>query len=499
VKNVLEGIKSYVRKVVSGLLGTENRIKMTNVITSDMSNTIKKWFDMYEDKGYWLINNSDTLSLPSAISSELARLVTLEFEYTVSDDNGAPVDVNSGIVSRASFIQKCINDITAEIWKHVEYCCAGGGIVFKPYVNGDSISPSVVQADCFFPTGYDSSGDVNSGEFYEVVAEDNMYYVRREIHTLVKESSKSSYIIENKAYKSYNGDDLGSEIPLNSIERWADIAPIVQIDNIDSPLFAYMKIPLGNKTDRTCPVGVSVFANSEHLIRNADEQYQRLLWEFESGERAIDASVDAFKKDKKSKSYVLPSGKERLFRLNQFDAQSGAGHGLFEVFSPEFRDAAIKSGLNTILQRIEFNCGLAYGTISDPLIVDKTAEEIKTSKQRSYSTVKLIQSQLEKAMNVYAKACDSLATLYSLAPAGKYTAKTLLDDSIVVDAETERMRDMQEVTQGILNKWEYRMKWYGETETRAKEMTQEDMTDEEILFGSDSSAGDTSKSEEENA
>ena len=87
---MFNGIKEYLRKVVGGLLGTDNRIKTTNVITSDMSNTIKKWFEMYEDHAYWLVNSQDTMSLPSAISSELARLVTLEFQYTVSgEDHGA--------------------------------------------------------------------------------------------------------------------------------------------------------------------------------------------------------------------------------------------------------------------------------------------------------------------------------------------------------------------------------------------------------------------------
>ena len=464
-----------------------------------MKDAITTWFDMYEDNAYWLRGNSETLSLPRAIASELARLVTLEFEYTVSDDKGNVVKLEDNEDTRAAFIQKCVNDITSELWRQVEYCCAGGGIVFKPYVDGDTISPSIIQADCFYPTGYDSSGNVISGEFYETIAESNFYYVRREIHTLKKENDSFVYTIENRAYKSYNGEDLGEEIPLTSVERWQDIEPLSTIQNVDSPLFAYMKIPLGNSADRTCPVGVSVYANSENLIRNADEQYQRLLWEFESGERAIDASVDAFKREKGSNKYVLPTGKERLFRLNQFDAQSGGGRGLFDIFSPEFRDESIKSGLNSILQRIEFNCGLAYGTISDPLIVDKTAEEIKTSKQRSYSTVKLIQQQLEKAINVYAKACDTLATLYSLAPEGKYTTKTSLDDSIVVDAESERLRDMQEVSAGILAKWEYRVKWYGDTEEKAKEMTKEDMTDDEILFGTKNKNPDNVKTEEQNA
>ena len=53
---------------------------------------------------------------------------------------------------------------------------------------------------------------------------------------------------------------------------------------------------------------------------------------------------------------------------------------------------AFSNGYNRIVQKIEFNCGLAYGTLSDPQVVDKTAEEIISSKQRSYATVKAIQN-----------------------------------------------------------------------------------------------------------
>ena len=157
-----------------------------------------------------------------------------------------------------------------------------------------------MQADCFFPTSFDSSGDVISGEFYEIIAEDNEYYTRREIHEWRKndDTGTSAYVIRNIAYRSSNKESIGTEVPLTSVEKWADIEPVVTIDNVDTPLFAYMKIPLGNTTDRTSPIGVSVYANAVKLIANADQQYQRLLWEFESGERAIDASVDAFVKNK---------------------------------------------------------------------------------------------------------------------------------------------------------------------------------------------------------
>ena len=67
---------------------------------------------------------------------------------------------------------------------------------------------------------------------------------------------------------------------------------------------------------------------------------------------------------------------------------------------------------NNQMKLIEFACCLAYGTLSDPQNVDKTATEIKTSKQRSYTfvsdTQQALQTALEDlvyAMNFWAFAC----------------------------------------------------------------------------------------------
>ena len=39
-----------------------------------------------------------------------------------------------------------------------------------------------------------------------------------------------------------------------------------------------------------------------------------------------------------------------------------------------------------------------------------------------------------------------------------------------MDADAERSRDMSEVRMGIMQKWEYRMKWYGEDEETARQV-----------------------------
>ena len=61
------------------------------------------------------------------------------------------------------------------------------------------------------------------------------------------------------------------------------------------------------------------------------------------------------------------------------------------------------------------------------------------------------------------------------------------EDSYVIDKESERLRDQQEVRDGLLQKWEYRVKWYGEDEETAKKMAGDNRTDDEWMgFGGDS-------------
>ena len=55
------------------------------------------------------------------------------------------------------------------------------------------------------------------------------------------------------------------------------------------------------------------------------------------------------------------------------------------------------------------------------------------------------------------------------------------DDSIIEDKTTERSNDRQDLAAGIMNDWEYRMKWYNEDEATAKKMLpkMDDMATEE--------------------
>lgn len=464
-----------------------NRAKLpVSIITDDMAAAIDGWINLYYNRASWLTNNSLSLGLPSAIAREIATLVTLEAKINVTaapekvDEDGEQKEPGSN--PRSEFLAETLKPLLAQLPIRTEYACAFGGMAFKPYTDGDKIAIDCVNADNFYPTSFNSRGEITGAIFIEKKKSGNDTFIRVEHHELVD----NTCTITNKAYRSFSDNDLGTEIDLTQVDEWANIEPETVIQNIDFPLFAYFKIPQGNVVDVDSQLGVSVYARAERagVLEEADKQWQRLSWEYEGGEMAIDASSDMFKM--KDGLPVLPVGKERLFRTNEFDAQSSS-KGVFEIFNPSLRDASYASGLNKVLMRVEDLCGLARGTYSDPNAEVRTATELKVSKQRTYATISSIQMSLQDALEKLAKACDYICTLYDLAEPGTYVMSFTWDDSILIDAEAERERDRQDVRDGFMNKWEYRVKWFGETPEKAKQMLSEmdeseDLSEDE-LFG----------------
>lgn len=461
------------RKAVRNLFrrnNVESAFDVSIAVSSQMEKKMTLWSDMFEDHPHWkdIDKGQMTTNLPAAIASEIARLVTLEMKSEVT---GSP---------RAEYLEKQYKSVTKKAREFTEYACALGGVALKPYVVNDRIYASIVQHNDFYPVNFDSDGDVTAAVFLDYAYEGDLKYTRMEYHSL----KGTTYTITNKVYRTKNkeisnmaDDALGTEVSLEDVADWAGIDPEVTIQNIEKPLFAYFRMPFANNIDPRSPMGVSVYAKAVESIQEADRQWSEISWEYQGGELAVHGTDNLFPRDDAGKP-ILPKGKERLFDV--FDSMK---EEFLKTYNPQFRDASLYNGLNKIFERIEFQCGLAYGTISDPNVTDKTATEVKQSRQRSFSTVADIQKALQDALEHLLYAMDVLASLYDLAPDGEYDVSYYWDDSLIVDSEAQRLMDLQEVAAGIMQKWEYRVKWYGEDEDTAKRRLQEsnDRSDDEIM------------------
>ena len=441
----------------------KKRLGIQNGISPKMKEALLKWKKAYVNESSWLKKDVESLELPAAISSEIARLVTVESTITFTGS------------ARADFISKQLDYFRNQKKEIVEMACAIGGMYFKPYVNNGKVVIDYVYQDEAIPFRFDSEKKITGVVFPTFLIEDNKRYVRLEIH----DYTEDNYTISNRCFVSKNMyldgpviGNLGNEIDIKKVKAWENIEPLIEVSGTDGPLFSYFRIPIANNIDRKSPLGVSVFSRALKRIRKADIQASRLDWEFESKETAIELNESYLTQDIYGNA-KLPQGKERMYRTYSGTGSFDDGKGLFLHFSPDIRDQSFINGLDKYLRDIEFTSGLAYGTLSNPQNVDKTAEEIKASKQRSYQLVKDIQNSLEKSLKDLIRCIDELATAYSLVPDGEYKVSFEWDDSIIVNASKEKQQDIQDINTGILNKYEYRMKWYGEDEQTAKEKIEE--------------------------
>lgn len=426
-------------------------------ISGEMQQAVELWLQLFRGDAPWLGEETKSAGLPAAIASEFARLVLVEFDSQITGS------------ARADWLNGEYKTMQEKLRNAVELACAGGGVVFKPYPDGGGLALDCVPAWRFFPTSFNARGEVTGAVFVERVTKGEVYYTRLEHHS----REENGYTIRNLAFRSFTKDALGTACGLDAVPEWADLEPELTIhykdgSGLEGMLFSYFRMPFANTVDLDSPLGVSVYARAVDLIHQADEQYSRILWEFEGSELAVDASVGALPRTgADGKPAKLPKRQKRLFRELAIDGGQG---DLYKVFSPEIRDTSLFNGLDKLLKRIEFACSLAYGTLSDPASVEKTAEEIRTSKQRSYAAVCDIQKALQAALEHLVWVMDLYASLYKLAPSGKYEISFNFGDGVLEDTEKEFARRKQLVDGGYM-KPEKLLAWYfGLSEEEAAEM-----------------------------
>ena len=156
----------------------------------------------------------------------------------------------------------------------------------------------------------------------------------------------------------------------------------------------------------------------------------------------------------------------------------------FIAYAPQLRDSSYVHGLNTILMRIEDQCALSRGTLSDPTTEARTATELRILKQRTYTANLHIQEALQKALEDTVYAMNVYCTLYDIigdtssaddisVNVGKYEISFEWDDSILVDVDDELNKRLTLMRDGLTSKVEMRMWYFGETESQARKALQQ--------------------------
>lgn len=435
VKAFLSGVRNmFTRSQLDKAVG--GKIAMT----TEMSDKIEIWRNMYIGAASWLDEKEGIISLrlEQAIAREFSDVVMNEMETTISNDQ----------------LGKLFKTATRDLNESLQEALALGAFCIKPLGPGTAVE-YVAQGN-FIPVAFDGRGRLLDVIFIEMRKKgDTECYRRLERHTI----NDAGLVIKNQAFYSSSESELGSRIGLEVYEDWAKLPEEISYPGWTKPDFGYYKNPIKNLIDNSFN-GVSIYDSAVELIKRADRQFGRLDWEFESGERALIADVDAIPRPNALGYKTRP--KERLVRT--LDGGDGSGISPYHEFSPVLRGNGYIEGLEEYKRAIETAVGLSFGDLSKATEVDKTATEIRASKKRKFNRVIAIQDNLKDCLS---DLVDALAFYNGMTTTG-YEFECEFHDSILTDEEADKAQAMQEVAAGLLNPYEYRMRIYGETEEEAK-------------------------------
>lgn len=350
----------------------------------------------------------------------------------------------------------------------VELVFALGTGAFVEFFDGDDLKIDYVRAGMIYPLRWDN-GRIIDCAFASEQAEGNKKYIHLNIHELLP----GGYVITNQIFLR-QGENL------TPVELPDDIRP-EYVTHSDTPMFQIFKPNVVNNLDPDSPMGISIYANALDQLEGTDLIYDSYLNEFRLGKKRLVVPVTFARQQMDEDGAVRPifdDNDTEFYALNMGDDSER----LREV-NMTIRHDAHEAGLNKALDLVSFKCGMGtsrYSFDKGTRVSTKTATEVISEKSDLYQNLKKHELILESSLR---------NLIYAIAECVGQTVEEVqinFDDSIIEDTASQRAADLQEVRDGIMTKWEYRVRYYGEDEETAKAMAAEASgeTEETIdLFG----------------
>ena len=452
---MFERIRGFFMNIL-GLFHTTTIKDVTGIdtnLSSEMYNAIELWSNMASGNAPWN-GKAPPCGVLEQISGRLDMLVSREIGLEVTNET----------------IRPAMEHINKNVDKIVDYIALLGGCIVRPIYTNGKLQYETLPLGNYLPIAYDFDGTLTGALILKQIQNGSKKWLLTEKHTY----ENKTHTVECSLYRNEGGALRKTD--LSDCQQTADITPIYAWKNVAFPMIIEFRNHAVNKIDGS-NVPVPVIAGAEDLIKDADEQFERMNWEQKGGEMRIFADRDMFAKRQKRNGEA--TGVKMTPELNRLLVQvegdgSTEGKKITE-HAPTLRTAAQNEMLQQIFRRIELTCNLGKGTISDMESQIQTATQYNGGRQELYAIVDKIEDEIEVK---YQQCADVLAHMAAAFKLGANDAKITItwnDDQTRKDITAAKQMAIQEITTGVKNKWEYRRDFYGEDEATAKANTPEDI------------------------
>ncbi len=321
---------------------------------------------------------------------------------------------------------------------------------------------------------------VRNGKVIEVAfASEILKRGKKYIYLETHELEDGKYKITNR-YFGYNDGQLKEELLPKGI------LPTINTGT-DIPLFTIFSPNIVNTIPNSNGLGMSIFAQAIDNLKGVDLAFNNFCRDFKLGGKKVFYSDSLIRTDINGDKITPDDMMQQLFTvMGELPLrEDGKNNSLMTEYNPDLRVQANKDGIQAHLDYLSFKVG--FGTKHYQF----NGSTIVTATQYSGDKQELIQNAakhyivIEKALQDIVRAMLWAGKEILGQPVNPDAQITVnFEDSYIIDKESERQRDLQEIRDGIMQKWEYRKKWYGEDEETAKKMVATSLSDDDLMrFG----------------
>lgn len=375
------------------------------------------------------------------------------------------------------------NNFTVKANEMQELKSALGTVAYVPRVIGQEISESgnivpgnasgivldYVTIENIYPLSW-QNGYISECAFSSEVTRGGKDYLYLQIH---RRENNGNYVIENRIYR-YDNEQLADE-QLANVKGFENIPPVVHTGS-DKRQFVIDRPNIANNVNYLLPTGIAIYANAIDVLQGVDIAFDSYVNEFKLGKKRI---------------MVKPSAAQYLDGTPAFDPDDV----VFYVMPEDTEDGAVVTPIDMTLRTAEHNTGIqdqlnilsskcgfgeTYYRFDGGSVA--TATQVISENSTMFRTIKKMEIVLEQAL---VELCRILLRMGNTAMNAVLNEDVEIsidfDDSIIEDKQTDFSRDMQLLSAGIMNDWEFRMKWMNEDEATAKAALpkMQDMTTEQ--------------------
>lgn len=356
-------------------------------------------------------------------------------------------------------------------------CAVGTGALIEYKNSEDKTIIDYLMGDVIIPYKFTNSyinGIVTISRFQEETRKKKWTYT----HITYHEYEAGKYRILNELYKSDNETQLGREINFNSM--FPDIKESDEIET-DAPRFQVFKPNLANNLDTDSPMGISIFANSIDRYKSLDMKYDSFYREFKLGKKRILVDPTAMK------ATMQADENGNVRHVQYFDSNDEAYVGINGMEGQPVKDIDMSlrteehiNAINVDLNWLSSNIGLGNNFYKFDNGGLKTATEVMSENADAFRTKVHYDIIVNDVIDCLVRAVCEMEGI-------SYNRVTIIpDDSIIEDKNTERVRALQEVGQGLRSKKSYLTDIEGMTDEEAEielQLIQDEKISNQEAFG----------------